>query len=355
MNKMTLFFILISFVLACYGTKVYAENKDSLNITEKTVDMPDSLLKEEIKAIQAANTTLKQEVSKITSDLSTLRFLFIVCILAILILSLLVILAFLKIADKASKKRLSENLDKLNIKIDKTREELRGNKGQSVPTFNGTTQDVIENPVEINSWEILRDKHRRFVLQITFKGVSQPYAKIISEREAKMANQNQNRLKEIIEKYFKNEIEQIRARKIQDDSTYAPPREQTEEIDTPSQDSFQKEDDKPGKNQVIKELYMANNEGDMFIGFSDSPKDDSTFLIKYKPDDPSNQGELHAIGSVGVLRVIKTESRDESLKIVGNSCPWKEAKEYEQVQAGLVVKKNDVWKIINPVEIILRK
>ena len=224
-----------------------------------------------------------------------------------------------------------------------------------MPTFNGTTQDVIENPVEINSWEILRDKHRRFVLQITFKGVSQPYAKIISEREAKMANQNQNRLKEIIEKYFKNEIEQIRARKIQDDSTYAPPREQTEEIDTPSQDSFQKEDDKPGKNQVIKELYMANNEGDMFIGFSDSPKDDSTFLIKYKPDDPSNQGELHVIGSVGVLRVIKTESRDESLKIVGNSCPWKEAKEYEQVQAGLVVKKNDVWKIINPVEIILRK
>ena len=355
MNKMTLIFILISFVLACYGTKVYADNKDSINITEKTVDMPDSLLKEEIKAIQAANTTLKQEVNKITSDLSTLRFLFIVCILAILILSLLILLAFLKIADKASKKGVSENFDRLNIKIDKTREELHGNKGQSVPAFNNTTQEVIENPVEINSWEILRDKHKRYVLQITFKGISQPYAKVISEREAKMAKQNQYRVKEIIEKYFKNEIEQIRSRKIQDDSTYAPQREQTDQIDTSTQEPSQKEDEKPGKKQVIKELYMANNEGDMFIGFSDSPKDDSTFLIKYNPDDPSNQGELHAIGSVGVLRVIKAESRDESLKVVGNSCTWKEAKEYEQIKAGSVEKKNDVWKIINPVEIILKK
>ena len=339
MNKMTLFFLLISFVLACYGTKVYADNKDSLNITEKTVDMPDSLLKEEIKAIQAANVTLKQEMSKITSELSSLRFLFSVCIIAILILSLLLLLAFLKIADKASKKGVSENFDRLNTKIGMTREEIRENKGQSVSASSATAQETIENPVEISSWEILRDKHRRTVLQITFKGVSQPYAKVISEREAKMAKQNQNRLKEIIEKYFKTEIEQIRSRKIQDDSTYAPPSEQTEQIDTPTQEPSQKEDDKPGKNQVIKELYMANNEGDMFIGFSESPKDDSTFLIKYNPDDPSNQGELHAIGSVGVLRVIKTESRDESLRVVGNSCAWKEAKEYEQIQAGLVVKK----------------
>ena len=106
---------------------------------------------------------------------------------------------------------------------------------------------------------------------------------------------------------------------------------------------------------IEKVVYLKNNVGDIFTSISEQPQETSTFKVVYNPDDKSNIGELHIIGKILDLKVMNKESRDCSIKLVKSSCDWNEAYEYSQDHAGKVRREGDVWTILNPVEIILKK
>jgi hypothetical protein len=109
------------------------------------------------------------------------------------------------------------------------------------------------------------------------------------------------------------------------------------------------------KGRAKKEIYVEANMDDIFLNPSDQKQERSVFVIEYDPEAKDHSGDLSVIGPISALRVMKKESRGFSIKLVKSNCNWTDASDYEQTHVGRVLKDNDVWKIIYPVEIELKK
>lgn len=285
MNKMTIVLLMLLIALVSYGTKVYAENRpDSAgteNIAIDTINVP----RLEAVVVDSAFQAMKEEVDSIKYDISSLKSILFICAGAILILLLLIILAFFKLADKASNKKLSMKYEKLYSKIEKATDEMR--------------------------WNSVKPRREE-----SYK----PHDSRKSDEQPKKAEENPK-----------------------------PKSEDTKPEKTP-------EKPQPAEvRNVKKEIYVGTNQDDIFVGFTDQKLDKSVFVIEYDPEDKSHMGDLSVIGNINTLRVINKESRDKSIRIVKSDCAWAEAKDYILDHVGTVVKNNDVWQILNPVDIILKK
>ena len=111
------------------------------------------------------------------------------------------------------------------------------------------------------------------------------------------------------------------------------------------------------KGRVKKGIYVEANTDDIFLNPSDQKQERSVFVIEYDPEAKDHSGDLSVIGPISALRVMNKESRGCSIKLVKSSCNWADATDYEQTHVGRVLKEkdNNVWKIIYPVEIELKK
>lgn len=112
---------------------------------------------------------------------------------------------------------------------------------------------------------------------------------------------------------------------------------------------------KQEKVRLKKEIYVEANMDDIFLNPSDQKQERSVFVIEYDPEARDHSGDLSVIGNISALRVMNKDSRGCSIKLVKSSCNWTDATDYEQAHVGRVIKDNDVWKIIYPVEIELKK
>ena len=295
MKKMTIAILVLFLALLSYGTIVYAQNKvDSAKVENNSVKK-DSLLEQEIALqIEATKDSLQQEISSLKSDITSIRSICFIGACVIIILLLLFVLAFILLAKKASTKRLEENYDKLRSKIEKAKDDMRWEATQSRQT--STRRD-----------------------------------------------------------------EQNRPKKSHDDSPYMPkPNASDKEKQPTAQNSDKKHtesgnDHKTEKKQIIKELYLSNNDGDIFTKSFEKKQDGCNFLIEYDPEDKTAMGDLNVIGGLNALRVMNTESRDKSIKVVKSNCTWTEATDYAQVHVGKVRIYKTGWMIMNPVEIELKK
>ena len=361
MNKMIILFFVLTLAFLCFGSLIYAANKPDTTNVENKVDKPDSLIQKEIKTLQAVKASLEKDVESLKADVSQMRFLFSISACGILILLLLLVLAFMKIADKASKKRLSHCYDELNGRIEK----LEWDNAQPNPTVSKQPkQESISDVVDLSKSTF--DK-RNGLLLVTFIGQNNRYNISVDGKDKKRYVQGQVSLEDLIRKYFSNRIAQERSRRARitvptnkpDD--YNNPQNRTQphnngNVDSPSGASPQQETQNPERKSIIKELYMANNEDDIFTKSSDHKLEESTFLIEYDPEKSETQGDLNVIASINDLRVMNEGSRQKSIKVNRfENCTWKDATEYEQVHVGKVIKNQNVWVIINPVEIILKK
>ena len=357
MNKMTIIFIVRSLALLFYGAKVYADNRNDSTKTETKDAHSDSIVQSTTFVAQAVVDSLNYEVDIMKSDLSSVRSTIKkICYIGgglVIVLLLLVILALINLANKASKNDLDEKYNELNTKIHKLKDDLRGDKGKPVTSTSGS-YNADQNFVEVNNYRIGSDR-RGYILSVSFKGCNQWFSHYISKDHYKHIKNSRN-VKEIIELYFKNEIEKIRSQKKQS----IPIDSQNEIIEPKSQEPIQEnpasqaepiEERKPTR----KILYLVNNDKELFIRSSEQRLDNTPFVIEYDPYDGSNQGILSIIGAIEVLKVMNSESRDFSIKVVKPNCTWNEATRYEQKDTGLVEKYESGWRIVKPVEITLIK
>ena len=287
---MTILFIVLVLALISLGGLVYAANEtDSITIEKADKINTDSMVKVQKQAIDS----LKDEINKIKSsndsDRSSLRVYLFIGLVCIVIFILLFVLAFLTLAEKASKKRVNFYYKELNTAIYKTKEEFRGAGQQS---------------------------------------------KSSSKQEFQQRKTNGKGGKDQRYQGYERRNTDVTSSQQHSQSIFAP---------------------KPEKKPIEKVVYLKNNEGDVFISISEQQQETSTFKVIYNPEDKFNFGELHVIGKIDVLKVMKKESRDCSIKLVKSSCDWNEASEYTQDHAGQVRRDGDFWTILIPVEIILKK
>ena len=115
----------------------------------------------------------------------------------------------------------------------------------------------------------------------------------------------------------------------------------------------QKQQEKP--KHVERTIYCPNNQDDLFVDVVDLKTDNSTFCIEYDPEDKSNNGVLSYIGSLSNLKTMNPKSREESFKILSGSCALSDASDFELKHVGKVIKIDGAWKILNAIEIMLKK
>ncbi len=293
MNKMTIVFLVLIVAFVSYGSMVYAANKvDTTQVKKETVNKTDSLLRTEILAVQAVNDSLRQEISSMKSDLSLIKTICYIAACAIIILLLLIVIAFLQLAKKAGKRRVQENYEKLRDKIEKLKNDVTWSNVQSRSSSSNHSSSQRNNDESA-----YQPKDVRSVQSKERFNIQKPKDNTPPEKEAKIEE----------------------------------------------------------KRHVLKEVYLTNNEDDLFLRSFEQKHDGSNFLIEYDPDDKSNMGDLSVIGNIEALRVMNRESRECSLRVVKSKCTWREATDYSQVHVGQVVKYQDAWKILSPVEITLKK
>lgn len=115
-----------------------------------------------------------------------------------------------------------------------------------------------------------------------------------------------------------------------------------------------KNDDKKQSSSVrhqSKTIYCMNND-DLLVKTSETKLDRYNFVIEYDPDDSAKMGTLSFIGEFEVLRTMNEQSREMLFKTEGNI---KEAKDYVIKRPGRAVLTQDVWKVINKIEVQFMK
>lgn len=295
MNKMTIAFLVLFLAMFSYGLVIKAENKiDTTNVENQATAKPDSLEQDVALEIQATYESMQQEISTLKSDISSLKSICFIGACVVIILLLLVVLVFIRLANKASKKRLDASCENLHRRIDKMKDDIQ--------------------------WKNVQSHHAT------------------ARRD-----------------------EQDRPRKSHDDAPYKPKANASDKEKQPiapgseNKHSESSNEHKPERKQIIKELYLSNNDGDIFTKSFEKKQDGCNFLIEYDPEDKTAMGDLNVIGGLNALRVMNTNSRDLSIKVVKSNCTWTEATDYAQVHVGKVRMFKGGWMIVNPVEIELKR
>ena len=296
MNKMTIAILVLFLALLSYGTIAYAQNKvDSAKVESNNIKK-DSLLEQEIALeIQATKDSLQEAVSSLKTDISSIKVICYSGICVTIILLLLVVLALILLAQKASKKKLEANYEKLRSKMEKMKDDIR--------------------------WETAQSRHT-------------------SARRDEQSRSNNSHV----------ESSYMPKHNVSSDKGKQPAAQETANMPSDSENGK-----KPEKKRALKEVFLSNNEGDIFTRSFETKQDGCNFLVEYDPEDKSGMGVLSVIGSMGALRVMNTDSRDCSIKKVKDSCAWGDAVEYEMIRPGKVVLYQNAWKILNQVEIVLKR
>lgn len=294
MNKMTILFFVFFVALLSFGTRVYAqEKKDSVKVEQSVND----------KAVNK-DTLLRAQVDSLQATIKTMNdsfmemqqdkkiFSFLTVKNAVIILlCVVIILLLLQIL----------TLSKLADKVSKRR--LSHSYDELKHKIEKVKEDVTWNNVQASN---KRQDDRRY----------QP----TQQKKDPYADQR--------------------------------PPVSSKEKEQPKKDE-QKKQEKP--KHVERTIYCSNNQDDLFIETSESKTDMSTFIIEYDPEDKSNNGVLSYIGSLSNLKTMNPKSREEAFKILSGSCALAEASDFDPKHVGKVIKIDGAWRILNAIEIMLKK
>jgi len=140
MNKMTILFFVFFVALLSFGARVYAqEKKDTVKVEQSVNDKAiyqDSLLRAQVDSLKATVDTMNASFKEMQQDKKIFSFLtvknaFIILLCLTLIILLIQILAFVKLANKVSKKELDTAYDRLKNKIEKVKNDVTWKNVQS--------------------------------------------------------------------------------------------------------------------------------------------------------------------------------------------------------------------------------
>lgn len=297
MNRMTIMVFVFFVALLSYGMRVYAqEKKNSVNVEQttstKNVENQDSILKAQVDSLHATINTLEDRFAAMQQEKNIFSVISVKMAVSILLCLVLLLLLLQVIAlVKLAKKASQKDLDR--------------------------------------KYEELRSKYYKFKDEDTLNNVK-PASQGKGERWPR-SNQRDS---------------YAGTQPIKTSSTKEEQRKE---------ESRKENGEKEVKN-IEKTLYCRNNEGDLFVVTSESREETSTFIIEYNPEDKSQNGVLSYIGTLANLKTMQPKSRDESFKILSNSCALHDASDLELKHEGKVIKTPDgAWKILNAIEIILKK
>ena len=152
MNKMTILFFVFFVALLSFGARVYAqEKKDTVKVEQSVNDKDinqDSLLRAQVDSLQAPVDTMNASFKEMQQDKKIFSFLtvknaFIILLCLTLIILLIQILAFVKLANKVSK--LDTAYDRLKHKIEKVKDDV---KWENVQSSNKRQDDRHYHPTQ---------------------------------------------------------------------------------------------------------------------------------------------------------------------------------------------------------------
>ncbi len=152
MNKMTILFFVFFVALLSFGARVYAqEKKDTVKVEQSVNDKDinqDSLLRAQVDSLQATVDTMNASFKEMQQDKKIFSFLtvknaFIILLCLTLIILLIQILAFVKLANKVSK--LDTAYDRLKHKIEKVKDDV---KWENVQSSNKRQDDRHYHPTQ---------------------------------------------------------------------------------------------------------------------------------------------------------------------------------------------------------------
>lgn len=154
MNKMTILFFVFFVALLSFGARVYAqEKKDTVKVEQSVNDKAiyqDSLLRAQVDSLKATVDTMNASFKEMQQDKKIFSFLtvknaFIILLCLTLIILLIQILAFVKLANKVSKKKLDTAYDRLKYKIEKVKNDV---KWENVQSSNKRQDDRHYHPTQ---------------------------------------------------------------------------------------------------------------------------------------------------------------------------------------------------------------